>query len=567
MKKNVKSMKRTAFLLGVCIVMTGCSGNSGGTSQKETVGVEQDGQVARNAQDEQMVQDVETADAVSGLPICEAGTVELTYAGYDSWLPNYSYADGLPVWNEFERRTGVKINYEVYPYSEWESAVQIRLASGESLPDITQIPPAFTNTGVMKYAQDGVIIELDELIEQYAPNIRRLLETDPYFASMMYAPDGHIYSVMDVMYPINEYVPVSIAIRKDWLDKLNLKEPENYEDWIEVLTAFATQDPNGNGIPDEIPFLSHDMEGTVGIFGTGGGFPYTATNDNRYAYDEDGKARFLFATEEAKGVLEFLNQLYSQGLIYKELQAQSDVLESYIAQDVVGAYCGQPVDWLSRANSLAADACPDVNYVMIAPPADESGSRNISMRFPTGTYYGITSACEDPVAAIRWIDYVGYSEEGNLLKDYGIEGETFVFDEEGNPQFTDYIMNNPDGYSPHDACRTVGSAPAVLVYDTSTNFLQKYEGSIVEECSRELAQYMVDAQHMMLPSVEENSTYNSIWPDLQTYYTEAIYKFISGAEPLDNFDRYLQTMDDIGLQEILDIKTAQYQRYLEATQR
>ena len=58
-----------------------------------------------------------------------------------------------------------------------------------------------------------------------------------------------------------------------------------------------------------------------------------------------------------------------------------------------------------------------------------------------------------------------------------------IRDRDGNPQFTDYIMHNPDGYSPHDACRTVGAAPAILVFDTPVNFLQKYEGSVVEELS------------------------------------------------------------------------------------
>ena len=87
----------------------------------------------------------------------------------------------------------------------------------------------------------------------------------------------------------------------------------------------------------------------------------------------------------------------------------------------------------------------------------------------------------------------------------------------------------------------------------------------MEECANALAPNMVDAQPMMLPSAEENNVYNSIWPDLETYYKEALYKFISGAESLDNFDEYLQTLDDIGLQDILDIKTAQYARYKEAT--
>jgi putative aldouronate transport system substrate-binding protein len=500
-------------------------------------------------------------DRVPGtLPFANPGEYTLSYAGYDSWLSNYSYSDGLPVWEEFEKRTGIKIDFQTYPASDMEAAIQVRLAAGTNLPDITQLPPSWTNTGVMKYAADGIIIPLQDLIKQYAPNIQKKLDTDPYFASQMIAPDGNIYSVMDVMWPINEIIPCSIIIRRDWLRKLNLNEPVTFDDWIRVLAAFAERDPNGNGLKDEIPLIIQDIEG-IGIFGPGAGFPYTATNDNRFYFDDTGKCTFLYATEEMKNLLTFFNRLYNRGLLYKELVNDVTVIESLIAQDLIGAYPGQPVDWISRANSLASSANSNADYIMIAPPAGPNGNRSISKRFPTGMYYGITKNCKNPELAIQWIDYVGYSEEGNLLKDYGIEGKTFTYDQNGEPQFTDYILHNPEGYSPHDAMRTVGGAPSILVYDTPTNYQKKFANTTVAECMDILKPFMVDANPLILPSMEESSAYSGIWPDIEVYYRETFYNFIAGSNSLNEFDAYLRTLNNIGLGEIITIKETQRKRY------
>jgi putative aldouronate transport system substrate-binding protein len=494
------------------------------------------------------------------LPFCKPGEYTLSYAGYDSWLSNYSYSDGLPVWNEFEKRTGVKIDFQVYPAADLETAIQIRLSAGTNLPDICQIPPSWTNTGVMKYASEGIIIPLQDLIQTWAPNISKKLKDDPYFAAQMIAPDGNIYSVMDIMYPVNEIIPVSIIIRQDWLKKLNLKEPTTFAEWEDVLTAFAERDPNENGIKDEIPLIIQDIEAT-GLFGTGAGFPFSATNDNRFYFDKDGKCTFLYTTEAMKNTLAFFNRLYSKGLLYRELVNDVSVVESLIAQDLVGAYPGQPVDWISRANSLVSSSTPTVDYVMIAPPAGPDGNRSISKRFPTGMYYGITKDCKNPELAMQWIDYVGYSEEGNLLKDYGIEGKTFTFDMNGVPQYTDYIMHNPDGYSPHDAMRTVGGAPSILVYDIQDPILKKFADSTVSECMLSLKPFMVDANPLVLPTIEESELYSGIWPDIQVYYRESFYNFITGETPISDFSKYLSTLKNIGLDEIVTMKEAQRKRY------
>jgi len=495
------------------------------------------------------------------LPFGDPGQYTLSYAGYDSWLSHYSYNNGLPVWEEFEKRTGVKIDFQVYPASDLEAALQVRLAAGVNLPDITQLPPSWTNTGVMKYALDGVIIPLQDLINEHTLHIKTKLRDDKYFAAQMYAPDGKIYSVMDVMWPINEIIPCSILIRRDWLKKLNLKEPTTFDEWVNVLTAFAERDPNGNGIKDEIPLIIQSVDG-IGIFGPGAGFLFTATNDNRFYFDANGKCTFLYATPEMRTLLTFFNQLYEKGLLYKELEVDVSVIESLIARDLVGAYPGQPVDWIARANSLVSGSNPSVDYFKIAPPAGPDGKRNISKRFPTGMYYGITKDCKNPDIAIKWIDYVGYSEEGNLLKDYGIEGLSFYYDANGIPQFTDYILKNPDGYSPHDAMRTIGGAPSILVYDTPDNYQKKFANTTVADAMQALKPYMVDANPLILPSLEESNIYSNVWPDIETFYKESFYRFISGSTSINaEFGNYLNTLNRLGLNEIISLKEAQRKRY------
>ena len=140
------------------------------------------------------------------LPLCNPGEVTLTYMGNDTWCAGVSYNDGTAVQEEIEKRTGVHIEWDTYS-SDVETVLQTRLASMEGLPDMVEIPPFDSNVGVDTYSSNGVLIPLNDLIENYAPNIQKLFDKYPALEAMCTSADGNIYALAGWWGDINEYVP------------------------------------------------------------------------------------------------------------------------------------------------------------------------------------------------------------------------------------------------------------------------------------------------------------------------------------------------------------------------
>ena len=125
------------------------------------------------------------------------------------------------------------------------------------LPDAI-FDAGYTDYDLLKLAKDGTIIPLEDLIEKYMPNSKKVLEKAPEYKSMITAPDGHIYSFpwieelgsgKESIHSVNDFPWINM----EWLNKLGLKMPTTTEELKQVLIAFKTKDPNGNGKADEIP--------------------------------------------------------------------------------------------------------------------------------------------------------------------------------------------------------------------------------------------------------------------------------------------------------------------------
>ena len=354
------------------------------------------------------------------LPICQPGEVELTYMGNDTWCAGVSYNDGLPVQEEIEKRTGVHIKWDTYS-SDVETVLQTRLASMEGLPDMVEIPPFDSNVGVDTYSNNGVLIPLNDLIEQYAPNIQKLFEKYPALKAMCTSSDGNIYGLAGWWGDINDYVPDYLYIRQDWLDNLGLEMPKTVDELYNVMKAFKEQDANGNGDPnDEIPVATKN--GLKQLYYLMTGFGYD-TNSLWYT-DADGGVHYAAVEDNYKEMLTFLNKCYSEGLISDDLDGTQ--LTQNITEDKVGIVCHDPADNMASSDDLALTTNPNCNYqFMPVIQKDENGTAQMTKRSLTWHYYGITSACENPEAAIKWIDYVYASEDGRMLYSYGVEGLSY----------------------------------------------------------------------------------------------------------------------------------------------
>ncbi len=163
-------------------------------------------------------------------------------------------------------RLNVKLEYTYVPSSGFDDKINTVLASGE-LPDIvcflwkTTVPSA--------WIEQGAVLRLDDpennLLEKYGKNYTSIIDEKDL---MPYAIDydGGIYSVK--MICEFKYLN-SLMIRSDWLEALNLEAPTTMDEYVEMLRAFKTQDPNGNGMQDEIPYmaLNGDLSPFFNAFG------------------------------------------------------------------------------------------------------------------------------------------------------------------------------------------------------------------------------------------------------------------------------------------------------------
>ncbi len=492
------------------------------------------------------------------LPICEPGEVSLTYMGNDTWCAGVSYNDGTAVQQEIEKRTGVHIEWDTYS-SDVETVLQTRMASMEGLPDMVEVPPFDSNVGVDTYSRNGVLIALNDLIEEYAPNIQALFEKYPALEAMCTSSDGNIYALAGWWGDINDYVPDYLYIRQDWLDNLGLEMPETIDELYEVLVAFKEQDANGNGdAGDEIPLATKG--GLKNLYYLMTGFGYD-TNSLWYT-DEEGNVHYAAVEEQYKEMLAFLNKCYSEGLISDDLDGT--LLTQNITEDRVGIVCHDPADNMASSDDLALTSNPSCNYqFMPVIQAEEGGTAQMTKRAVTWHYYGITSACENPEAAIQWIDYVYASEDGRMLYSYGIEGLSYEVDEAGEITFTDLITNNETYTSAFSALRSIGAWPTYFINDSGEAFMKIFEGTKVEEACLAAYGNMKDPFPEMLGTADESEIYTSMWPDLSTYLDEMFTAFVIGTESLDSFDSYVETANSLGLQEVIEIKAAQYERYQE----
>ena len=223
-----------------------------------------------------------------GLPIVDN---KVTFELAAKTRHNKNFAN-LEFFQELEEKTNVHIEWNMSSEDGWKEKKGL-LFSGD-LPDAFFGQAILTDVDVIKYASQGLLIPLDDLIEQYCPNIKALLERGSYRKELT-APDGHIYALPNS----TELSPMThdkLFINKTWLDQLGLPMPTTIEEFTETLRAFKENDMNGNGRADEIPFSFLYNRKENGLFSLFGSFGQLDKLDH-FIVDEDGNVVYTAITE------------------------------------------------------------------------------------------------------------------------------------------------------------------------------------------------------------------------------------------------------------------------------
>lgn len=332
---------------------------------------------------------------------------------------------------ELEELTNVHLNWQTTTDDGLKEKRNILFASGD-YPDI-MLSAKITPEEQMLYGSQGVLIPLNDLIDQYCVELPRLFEEIEWLRPAITAPDGNIYSLPQINECYHCTMAQKLWINSDWLKKLNLEMPTTTDEFEAVLKAFKTQDPNGNSKADEIP-----LSGAITGWNTGvseflmNAFIYNDGTQEGYRVRMlDGKVDFVPNKDEFRDGLRWLNKLYSEGLIdqaaYTQPSDQFKQLGMNEPDVLLGAGAAGSPGSFSKIGSDRSNM-----YEALAPLKGPNGVQTCYHN-PYGYNVGavsITSANKNPIETIKWIDYL-YSEAGTRRGNEGREGEEWVKPAEG----------------------------------------------------------------------------------------------------------------------------------------
>ena len=483
----------------------------------------------------------------------------LTFATFENSDPTNSYTKILPVWAELQARTGIEIIFDVVPTDQYPVTMSTRLAAGVNLPDIVRLP---TQNPVL-YANSGLIIPLKQLIAEHAPNITAMFERREDVKRTLTAPDGEIYALDSIVDARSQVNYADYGIRKDWLEKLGLQQPDTIDDFYNMLVAFKTQDPNGNGQQDEIPLTGRRTPTSCGLFEFGWAYGlHLMTSEGWYA-DDNNKIIYEWTDPRMKDYLTEMNKWYSEGLIDPEFLTQdSDTHVAKCIGDIAGADFADFTMMFPQWNIRMQENFPGARWESTTPVQGPNGDRIIERESATAReYYAITRDCKDPVVAIKWLDYMYGSDEGqNLLVNFGIEGVTYDM-VDGKPMLNDTILKHERGSGLGMEMHGMnGPFLRVLKSEMIEQRFMQYEGEIAQ--GKITTQYYVAPFPVILATEEETTQFASIMADLNTLREEYIFDFITGRKPIDQFESYVDMMTTMGIDRAIEIKQQQYDRYM-----
>jgi putative aldouronate transport system substrate-binding protein len=519
---------------------------------------------------------VAATDGATTAPTANAAPVEISvFAHQDTGQDLQTSAFS----KKMEEMFNFKFKWEIIPYDGAKEKRQISLASGD-YPDsylLTHYIDQFSQADVLKYGKQGVIIPLNALIDQYAPNIKAALEKDSVLKSFSTAPDGNIYGLVSYSQCYHCSYPNKMWLNTKWLKTLKLEMPKTTEDFKKVLEAFKNGDPNGNGKKDEVA-----LSGSIEDFGVHV-IPYLM---NGFVYDDDrnylnltnGKVETAASKPEWKEGLTYIKSLYDEGLIdpgafTQNAEAFKKIGENGDAQ-ILGAGAGMhPAIFINidpgNKRSKDYDAVPPLQ----GPHADYATHDGGGIQ--PGAKFVITNKAskEAQIALIKMIDYM-FTPEGQTISTAGTEGIGWrkpVAGEEALGQgVTPLYFSIPpvEGAAPHNTGWSgMGHfyepkeyrdafVASKDIYDSTGYERRLYNATLLYDGKAPKELFPAWAVWVDPAEVDEASILQT---NIKKYIEENALQFITGHKDLTkDWDAYVKGLEKLGVTRYLEIMQKAY---------
>lgn len=548
-------------ILSLSVWLAACS-NSGGNTTNQTPAAGGSTNNTNNAGNANNGGGTAPADAgkvnpAGVLPIVEEEiTLTVLVRNNDrvlDWNNNYSTQ-----W--IKEQTNINLEFQVASNTGAEEILNLTLASGD-YPDIIMGMPVVQSM-LMNYGSSGVFQPVKGLIEEYGDNILQAFDEVPYLEGLITAPDGEIYAIPDVNECYHCTMNRKMFVYKPWLDELGLDVPQTTEEFYEMLLAFKTLDPNGNGAADEIP-LSGRMSQWFDAFLMNAFIYHDGDKRLRLV---DGQVDAIYNKPEYREGLRYFHRLYSEGLIASETFTQDE--------GGVRAMAGNPdIPILGAVVAHSPTSFLELNldgegrfleYVPIPPLEGPDGLR-VASYLPWGADVGrfvITNKNKHPEASVRLADFL-YAQEATLVTVHGKEGGEWGWAEDGqlgvdgdpalywtnyrgDTQTDEHYAQRAPNYRPNDF-RNAEAVPDGEL--TAASLYYAYTADNYEA-------YKADLDDIVPPlffTEDQASRIMDIDVTLNEYVVSAFSQFVTGQLDIDkDWDAYVAALESMGLSEYLD---------------
>lgn len=542
------AMTLTVGLMAGCGSNSGDGSSSGGTSSSSGTTAQEGGSGGSGESG--------TSDDV---PTFKIATVRWT----DAWPTDYLESG---VMKQLEEQAGINIEWQVYYAGDWGEQKSLLLASGD-LPDAFFGSCGITDSDISQ--NKAYFVELSDLIDANMPNLKAVFEKEPELLARAQDRNGEIYSLVKKL-PLRPTVCGDVMfINQDWLDNLGLKTPTTLDELTEVLVAFATQDADGDGDPtNEIPItgnkgdyvMSAHLRTLLAPFGT------MVSRDNNYmGLDANGNPIFVPIQENYIAAVLWMHEMYKAGVLDPEFFTQEESMRTSKLQADGGSQVGLVTGWTADAQVglnvdqfkvlEAVEGIDGQHYVENAQDYLDISDKELI----------ITTSCSDPAKLLQWAD---------LFYDNLVSMQTFY------GSIPDQIQDNGDGtyevLVPSDGSSLDTSAWSYSMRDFGPKYmdpdfysnvsLPADQGDGIKLAEDKVnAKYVTDGKNKPFPVVrytdEELARLTTLGTDIYRYVEAQFAHWVVDGGIENEWNSYLEQLDAMGLQELIQIQTTAYEAY------
>ncbi len=482
--------------------------------------------------------------------------------------------DQSPWQQEVTKKTNVKMNLQAVPASNYAEKLNIVLNTRD-FPDViwkTQDDAQINKIG------NKAFLAVDDYLK-HMPNVSKLLKDNPDIRNMLKADDGKLYILPYIASEQNN-MTVLLMVREDLMQKHNLKEPKTYDELYTFLKTLKEKEPNMIGWTGRnygtATANAHIAIRLAHSWGTGYGPDENAAG----FYFDESKGKYAFGPTEDnfRKMLEWLKKLNDEKLLDPENPVQQS---KQWEEKMSNSRALMTMEWNSRvkwANDLLNKANKTDRWVGITPPKGPTGKQGFVYRSSVipGEGLVVNKDVKDPVAVMKFIDFM-YSDEGRILYGFGIEGETFKRNGNGTFSWTDNMKEHttPTGKEGKDLRLDYGWVNNWGKYEINniefdaekkgvTSYVVKKvtpnenNYSDRQSFSRSL-QLFVKPYPVLNFSDAQQTTRKSKETQIRDHVLQNVDKFILGARPFSEWDKFKDEIEKLGVQDVLKVYNEAYE--------